>query len=88
MKTFTLTDNEIKLLKEFLDQLHEHMGNSGCNDFNLENTDENWKMLQEIDDKEGVPEEDRWERPKLNKKLCSNDFGVLSYLENKMGLNK
>jgi len=77
---------------EFLDQLSEHMGNAGCNDFEMENTPENVKLLKDII-KQGYerPKDVKEELEQLEEDLAENletlmtaDFMVFDYLRSKV----
>lgn len=41
-----LSQAEVKLLVDFLEELCVHQGNSSCNDFEMENTSENLKIAK------------------------------------------
>lgn len=61
----------------------DEFSNHGCNDMELENTDENWAIIVAMDDWNGTKPEDRNERPKGNKIFTSDCF-VMSYLASLM----
>lgn len=39
--------HELKFAAEFMDEYADRLGNDGCNDYHVENTDENWRMYLE-----------------------------------------
>ncbi len=83
-KTFTLTDGQVKLLKEFFEELSIAQDNSGCNDWEVDNTDENWEMVHKIElEQFGDGAQDR---PPPNENINTVDILVLSYLRNIMGI--
>ena len=77
-----MTKNERKLAAEMLELASAEFSNHGCNDLELENTDENWAMIEAMEDWNGSRPEDRNERPRGNKKIFTNDWFVMSYLAN------
>lgn len=76
-----LTRAEAEQLVHFLDDLSDKYGNAGCNDYDLDNTDENWALWQEAykDD----PDRDM-ERPPLKQKLFCADFIIVEHLKAKV----
>jgi len=75
-----MTKTERKLAGEMLRLAADEFGNHGCNDMELENTDENWAMIIAMHDYNGSPPEDRDERPKGKKKIFTQDYFLMGYL--------
>ena len=88
---FELTDLEAKILKEFLKDLSDRFCNDGCNEYELENTKENVKFLEEViktqfDKEKDIKEEIKFlhDDAKNRSRLCTANFFILDYLKNKM----
>ena len=82
MVTINLTDSEAKQLSAFLADLSEKYGNAGCNDYWMENTDENWYIWKEIyKDIDDYKDE---KRPNRKQKISCSDFMVVEYLKGKI----
>lgn len=79
-KTKDLTKVKMLLASKMLKEASSQFGNHGCNDFALDNTDENWQLVCDMEDWNGTPEEDRGTRPPKNKKIMTQDFFLMSYL--------
>jgi hypothetical protein len=89
-----LNETEKKLLKMFLEDLADRMGNSSCNDFTLPNTPENAALLLEVaETNPDLNEEERQEELRHLKRdikndasLCTFDFGLVHFLIRKLKL--
>lgn len=78
-----LNANEKRVLLEFIDQLIDYQSNAGCNDFELDNTDENWELLKAVE-RYSFSDPKDWtkRRPNKDKKIGTpGDFIVLDYLK-------
>jgi len=42
------TQNELQMIADLLDQCADRLGNDGCNDSWLPDTDENWELIQQM----------------------------------------
>lgn len=65
----------------------DRLGRNGCNDFPVDNTDENWKLCEEIGAENVHMTIDQWrkntdyqKRPKKNEKIFLHDSIVFRYL--------
>ena len=76
-----LNPNEKRVLLEFIDQLSDYQSNAGCNDFELENTDENWDLVVKAEDWNGIVGEEAQERPDKGEKIYTMDCVILGYLK-------
>jgi len=92
---FELTDLEAKILKEFLEESSDRFCNDGCNDYELENTKENVRFLEEViktqfDTEEDVKEEIEFLHyyAKDSNELRTMNSLILDYLKDKMFKNK
>ncbi len=43
-----ITKNELNMIVEYLEKYSDLLGNRGCNDHWLPDTDENWELIREI----------------------------------------
>jgi hypothetical protein len=75
-----LTPAKIKIIITLLKDASDMMNNSSCNDFDLENTDENWVVVQEYLAHYGEQNNPEHERAPLGKKLDLNDYMMCDYL--------
>lgn len=80
-RTVTLEDNEIEILRRMFDDYSDNLGNAGCNDFEMPNTDQNWALYVAAEKANEDYEEE--ERPK-GKKICGCDFIILEYLKERV----
>lgn len=71
---------EKELAAKLLEMASDEFANHGCNDYGLENTDENWKMVCAMHKWNGEDPEDLQDRPKKNELIWTCDFLVMSYL--------
>lgn len=76
-----LNPNEKRVLLEFIDQLSDYQSNAGCNDFELDNTDENWDLVVKAEDWNGIVGEEPLERPDKGEKIYTMDCVILGYLK-------
>lgn len=86
-----LTNAELTVLKDFLDQLSDHFSCAGCNDYTLKNTPENRDLLIDAvsyfhDDVSGQELEEMIETidTAKEKKLYTNNITLLAYLQYKL----
>lgn len=80
-----LTKAEIAVLVELLQDASETLSNNGCNDFQTENTDENWEMyLKYRDFSEDYEDDEKAIRPKKSKKIYFMDWLLCQYLASKL----
>jgi hypothetical protein len=71
---------KLALAAELLEEASNEFSNHGCNDFQLENTDENWQLICDMEDWNRTSAEDRSPRPPLNRPIYTMDWYVMSYL--------
>lgn len=69
---------EATMLLKFLDDLGDKYSYAGCNDLMIDNTDENWRMVNNAELCVYVDEEER-ERP-TGSRICTTDFVVCGYI--------
>ena len=88
---FELTDLEVTILKEFLEELSDYFSHDNCNDYELENTKENVKFLEKViktqfDKEKDIKEEIKFlhNDAKNCSRLCTANLFILDYLKNKM----
>lgn len=80
MKNFT--NNELKILADLLEMASNEFCNHGCNDYELENSVENFKIISSnfyCDDEEFKPEYNP-----NNKKIYAQDTMLMDYFKNKI----
>lgn len=82
MPQINLTDTEVKILADLLEMAHQEFSNHGCNDYPLENTDENWELIQNVD--KNVCDEPTYESRPTDKKLYGTDWILMIYFQNKI----
>lgn len=79
---------EKKILFKFLEDLSDHQGNAGCNDFDLPNTPEGQQIHEEsVRAAMSKRDADEWlsnEHGSKSKTICTADTIVLSYLVKKL----
>lgn len=78
-----MTRNELSLAGKLLRMAADKFGNHGCNDFELENTDENWQLIVAMRIWNGDPE-NTGKRPALHKKIRTDDWYVMAYLAHRL----
>jgi len=97
-----LTNTEITVLKDFLDQLADHFSNAGCNDYDLPNTPENKQLLldatiydytvngfaNDADEMNEMNDDIKRINNAKGKKLYITDSLLLSYLKYKLSGDK
>lgn len=74
-----LNETEKKILGEFLDRLSDHMGNAGCNDYDLPDSPEGWELAKEV--AASFPDS-----PPVEPTLLTYDWAVLNILCKKLGV--
>lgn len=72
-----LLPHERRLAAELLSRASDEFSNHGCNDLKLDNTDENWALVSEMEDEPG-------ERPALGKKIVTYDWLAMNNLAKKL----
>ena len=87
--------NVLKMVCLFLKRYESDLGNAGCNDFEFDNTDENWDLYKRSIYDNGDHEQIKYleERGRPTKdKLMACDFEMVAacrlFLENKISENK
>jgi hypothetical protein len=76
----SLSKQHLKLISGFLEELNRIQANAGCNDFILDNTDENWALVEEVQ-KYHLDTRDWSQRPPKNKPIYAMDMLITSYLK-------
>lgn len=89
--TVTFEGQEAKFLAFLLELASGKFSNHGCNDFPIENTDENWALLERMEaynlrcSVEEVRERgDTEERPAADKEINLMDWFLMDYLAHKV----
>ena len=79
----SLTPHERQVLAHLLEMAAERYGNHTCNDYEMNNTDENWALLRASYE---PPAGDGYEedRPPPGEKLYAQDFVLMSYFAAKI----
>jgi hypothetical protein len=77
-----MTKNELLLAAQFLEDYCDRLGNDGCNDYDLPNTDENWDMLVKIE--EEIDPKETTERPPKKEPLQTVNFSVAGYIARRL----
>jgi hypothetical protein len=75
-----LSPVKLKLIIEMLQYASADMSNSGCNDYLLDNTDENWEFVQGYLEFYGEKDNPEHERPKGKRRLELIDWMVCNYI--------
>jgi hypothetical protein len=82
-----LTDNEMRHVGKMLDEYSDELSNHGCNDYELDNTQDNWDMVERMNawnEKTTVEEwrksGDARKRPKSGHKIVITDWFLAAYL--------
>jgi hypothetical protein len=80
-----MNKNEIKIISQLLEEASRVFSNHGCNDFELENTDENWALIRECYiDNESLEDFECLVRPAPNKPITFYDWWLMAYLAQKL----
>lgn len=79
-----LTETERTILIEMLDDLANHMGNAGCNDYTLPDTDGGRKLAEDVE--AFLCEDDKDRERHIPARLDTSDFAVLACLRKKLNL--
>lgn len=75
----TAKDNKDIFLR-LLQQASQDLGNAGCNDFYMENTDANWAIYEAVCDWNQTDQEDRIRRPdNRSRPIPFQDWILLDY---------
>lgn len=77
-----MTQNELHILKEICDYYATKNCSHVCDDWVLDNTDENWELLLKIES--GSDEPYHIKRPPIGQDLITMDFMLYHYLMDKM----
>lgn len=86
-----LTNREKEILLEFLGELSNRFSYDGCNDYELENTPENYEIVRQAEESQGIYNdlgyigEDR--KPDVSKnlkKIYADNGAILDYLIEKI----
>lgn len=82
-----LTANEMQHVGKMLDEYSDELGNHGCNDYELDNTQENWNMVERMYAWNEETTVERWrksadahKRPKSGQKIVIMDWFLVAYL--------
>ena len=77
-----LNKHQLLLVAEFLEELSIIQGNAGCNDYEMENTEENWALLQ-LAERWHSKDPETWteKRPASREKIQTWDHIILGYLK-------
>lgn len=82
-----ITPTELSIASRLMGIAQEEFSNHGCNDFRLENTDENWRFVMDMHAWNG-DEESLGNRPPPGKDIWTQDFFVMSYLAHRLGIDE
>jgi len=75
-----LNDTERRVLIDLLKLASDQFSNNGCNDYRLENTDENWALHLAVEEWANDSEDGDLRRPSNHKEpIFSNDWLLMSY---------
>lgn len=83
-----MTKSDRTILAELLDMAADQFGNHGCNDFELENTDDNWALILRAYAPPFGDGRDQDPRPIPPRKLMAEDFVLMSYFARVMEGNQ
>ena len=77
-----MTKNELYLISYWLEQCSDMLGNKGCNDYWLPDTDENWELIQKMQKWNSSDPEECSTRKEITSEngLFVPDFFLVSYL--------
>ena len=78
-----MTNYEAQLLAKFIDDLGRRMGNAGCNDFTLPDTEENRTLVRSAE-QYGMGKDAKEKLDVQGGKIVTDDFVVLDYLKHRM----
>jgi len=83
----SLTPNEAEHAADLLSAYADELGNHGCNDYEIDNTDENWALVESAEAwnrgvtvEEWRKSDDAYTRPSKNKKIVAMDWFLAGYL--------
>jgi hypothetical protein len=79
-----LSTTEKHVAGQLLDAAADEFSNHGCNDLILDNTDENWQLIQDMHAWNRTPPADLPERPAPDEKIWTNDWFVMRFLSVKL----
>lgn len=83
MSTKPITLAQRELAARLLDIACQRFAEHGCNDFYLDNTDENWALIEDAEAWNG--DDYRSERPPPDQKIHASDFFLMGYLSDRFG---
>lgn len=78
-----MTKTEIEVLLDLLDDYGNELSNRGCNDYTLEDTPANRKLMKAVIAASDYPDD---ELSIYNGQIYTQDFKLLGYFENKLKL--
>lgn len=76
----SLSKLELTLISNCLEMASDEFSNHGCNDMQLANTDENWQLIEDMEEWNGTDPQDKLQRPSLDKPIYTYDWYVMRYL--------
>lgn len=79
----SVTSAEMRAAARLLSIASEHYGNHGCNDFELDNTDENWGLVEAMEASLIDEEDARQRRPRAGRIVVS-DWLLMRYLATRL----
>lgn len=78
------TETELEHFSSLCKEASQNFGNNICNDYELENTDENWNFIKKYREHNGDNPLDYEPRPKSHRKIFFYDFMIMDYLAAKL----
>ena len=78
-----MTSAEMKMAAKLLSMASGHYGNHGCNDLELDNTDENWALVEAME-ASLIDEEDVRQRRPSGGRIFVNDWMLMHYLSTRL----
>jgi hypothetical protein len=79
-----MTPTERALAARCLIEAAETFSNHGCNDLRLPNTDENWFLIEAMEDWAKIDKPDRRSRPPPWKDIVTEDWLMMKYLASRL----
>lgn len=76
-----MNKHEFTVLSSFLEDLSDKFSRAGCNDYEMENTDENWELLKAAERWNYSDKEDWTKRRPKGKTIQTFDSLILDYLK-------
>jgi len=77
-----MTSTELKEAAKLLRNAADEYSNHGCNDYWMDNTDENWELAEALYKNRDAG--DRPERPARSEKICVHDWLLMHHLAAKL----